>query len=83
MLHAGTPKTSKPHILKSVSVSEGLVRVLICTVAFGMRIDMKAARKVIHFGPSHNVEECYLRECAVELAGMELKAFVYCCTMVC
>ena len=38
------------------------VRVLICTIAFGMGIDIKEARKVIHFGPSQTVES-YLQEC--------------------
>ena len=62
MYHAGTPESSKQHILKSVSLPDGHVRVLICTVAFGMGIDLKCARKVIHFGPSRTAE-CYLQEC--------------------
>ncbi len=63
MFHSGTPETSKQHILKfSVSLPDGHVRVLICTIAFGMGIDIKAARKVIHFGPSQTVES-YLQEC--------------------
>jgi ATP-dependent DNA helicase RecQ len=62
MFHSGTPDTSKQHILKSVSFPDGHVRVLICTIAFGMGIDIKAARKVIHFGPSQTVES-YLQEC--------------------
>ena len=62
MYHAGTPESSKQHILKFVSLPGGHVRVLICTVAFGMGIDLKCARKVIHFGPSRTAE-CYLQEC--------------------
>ena len=62
MFHAGTPETSKQHILNSLSTA---VRALICTIAFGMGIDIKAARTVIHFGPSKNVEY-YLQECVVD-----------------
>ena len=59
MYHAGTLESSKQHILKSVSLPDGHVRVLICTIAFGMGIDLKCARKVIHFGSSRTTE-CYL-----------------------
>ena len=52
MYHAGTPESSKQHILKSVSLPDGHVRVLIYTIAFGMGIDLKCSCKVIHFGPS-------------------------------
>ena len=62
MFHSGTPESSKQHILNSVSLPDGYVRVLICTIAFGMGIDIKEARKVIHFGPSQTVES-YLQEC--------------------
>ncbi|XP_028416119.1 Werner syndrome ATP-dependent helicase homolog [Dendronephthya gigantea] len=62
MYHAGTPESSKKHILKSVCLPDGYVRVLICKIAFGMGIDIKGARKVIHFGPSQTTE-CYLQEC--------------------
>ena len=41
MFHAGTPESSKQHILKSVTLADGHVRVLICTIAFGMGIDIK------------------------------------------
>ena len=62
MYHAGTPESSKKHILKFVSLPGGHVRVLMCTVAFGMGTDLKCACKVIHFGPS-GTAECYLQEC--------------------
>ena len=39
------------------------MRVLICTAALGMGIDLKGARRVIHFGPSQTVES-YLQECS-------------------
>ena len=59
--HAETPESSKQDILMFVSLPGGHVRLLICIVAFGIRIDLKWARKVIHFGPSLTAE-CYLQE---------------------
>jgi superfamily II DNA/RNA helicase len=50
MYHAGKPDQMKMHIL-----------VLISTIAFGMGIDCKSVRRVIHFGPSKNLES-YVQE---------------------
>lgn len=62
MFHAGTPESSKKHILQSTCLPDGHIRVLICTIAFGMGIDCKGTHRVIHFGPSQTTE-CYLQEC--------------------
>ena len=62
MFHAGTPESSKQHILESVTLADGHVKVLICTIAFSMGIDLKGARKIINFCPSQTTE-CYLQEC--------------------
>ena len=62
MYHAGTPASVKDHISKSMALDEGKVRVLICTVAFGMGVNCKKVRRVIHFGPSKSVE-LYVQEC--------------------
>ena len=62
MYHAGTPASVKDHNPKSMALDEGNVRVLICTVAFGMGVNCKKVRRVIHFGPSKSVE-LYVQEC--------------------
>ena len=62
MYHAGTPGSVKNHISKSMALDEGNVRVLICSVAFGMGVNCKKVRRVIHFGPSKSVE-LYVQEC--------------------
>ena len=62
MYHAGTPASVKDHISKSMALDEGNVRVLICSVAFGMGVNCKKVRWVIHFGPSKSVE-LYVQEC--------------------
>ena len=59
MYHAGTPVSVKDHILMSMATEDGHVRILICTVAFGMGVN---CRSVIHFGPSKSVE-LYVQKC--------------------
>ena len=62
MFHAGTPESVKNHILSTVTSSQGHIRVLICTIAFGMGIDCQYITRVIHFGGSKCIES-YLQEC--------------------
>ncbi len=62
MYHAGTPEKVKEHILSQLISMQGHLRVLICTIAFGMGVDCKYISQVIHFGGSRNIES-YLQEC--------------------
>lgn len=41
---------------------DGHLRVLISTMAFGMSVNCKSVRRVVHFGPSKTVE-LYIQEC--------------------
>ena len=56
MLHSCTPLSNKQRILHSFTDENGNVCVLIATIAFGMGIDCKAVRQIIHFDPSKNIE---------------------------
>ena len=62
MYHAGTPASVKKHILDNVSKEDGHIRVLCCTIAFGMGVNIKGVHRIIHFGPSKNLES-YVQEC--------------------
>lgn len=62
MLHSCTPVENKSTILQSFQDKTGLIRVLVATIAFGMGVDCKGVRTVVHFGPSKNVE-AYIQEC--------------------
>ena len=62
MYHSGTPTSVKKHIQENICVTEGHIKVLVCTIAFGMGVDMKGVCHVIHFGPSKNIES-YVQEC--------------------
>ena len=61
IMHAGTPESVKETVLKSMADYDGHVRVLICTIAFGMGVDAKGVRNIINFGPSRNLES-YIQE---------------------
>lgn len=62
MYHAGTPISVKKHVMENICVAEGHIRVIACTVAFGMGVDIKGVSQIIHFGPSKNIES-YVQEC--------------------
>ena len=61
MLHALSSKSNKDVVLQEMSKEGGCIRVLICTIAFGMGMNCKGVRRVIHFGPSKSVE-AYIQE---------------------
>ena len=46
----------------SMGTDDGDLRILICTVAFGMGVNCKGVRRTIRFGPSKSVE-LYDQEC--------------------
>lgn len=62
MFHAGTPVSVKKHIQSNIAEIGGHIRVIACTVAFGMGVNCKEVHQVIHFGPSRNLEN-YVQEC--------------------
>ena len=56
MLHSCTPAANKKSVLESFQQEDGAVRLLIATIAFGMGIDCKGVKRIIHYRPSKNVE---------------------------
>ena len=66
MMHARTPDNVKETVLNSMADYEGNIRVLICTITFGMGVDAKGVRTIINFGPSRNLES-YVQESAKDI----------------
>ena len=62
MYHRRTHKQVKETVEKEFCKANGIVRVVFCTVAFGMGVDVKGAQLVIHLGPSNALDD-YLQEC--------------------
>lgn len=56
MFHAGSPQTVKDYVVQEMTCRNSTLRVLVCTIAFGMGIDCKEVHRSIHFGPSKSVE---------------------------
>lgn len=55
MYHAGTASRVKEHIVDNMASDEGHLRVLISTIAFGMGVNCKKVRRIIHFSPSKSI----------------------------
>ena len=62
MFHAGTPEQVKEFIISETAKEESYLRVVICTIAFGMGVACKGFNRVVHFEPSKNLES-YIQEC--------------------
>lgn len=76
MLHSCTPLANKENIVKSFAEERGVIRVLVATIAFGMGINCKAVRRVIHFGPSKNIESYTQETGRAGRDGAQAVAFV-------
>ena len=61
MFHGGTPERVKNHIVVQFSDVNSCLRVLICTIAFGMGVNCRNVNESIHFGAPKNIE-CYVQE---------------------
>lgn len=61
MLHALSSKSMKEVVLEEMGQETGCIRVLICTIAFGMGVNCKGVQRVIHLRPSKSVE-AYIQE---------------------
>ena len=71
MLHSISSKQNKEVVLQEMGKGNGCIRLLICTIAFGMGVNCKGVHRVIHFGPSKSVE-AYIQESG--RAGRDAKA---------
>ena len=61
MYHKKTHKLVKSTIENEFCKEDGTVRVVFCTIAFGMGVNVKGAHIVIHMGPSGDLDD-YLQE---------------------
>lgn len=56
-----THSAVKQDILKNFSVPNSPLRVLICTIAYGMGVDCSNVKQIVHWGPSDSIE-AYIQE---------------------
>ena len=62
MYHKKTHNLVKEVVEREIVKPNGGVRVIFCTIAFGMGVDVKGANLVIHMGPSSDIDD-YVQEC--------------------
>ena len=77
MFHASTPDHNKDVILKSLSKSDGVVRVVFATVALGMGIDLRDVNTIIHYGAPHSIEDYFQESGRGGRSGGNAKSIVY------
>jgi superfamily II DNA helicase RecQ len=61
MFHGETPEAVKKHIVSQLTIPDSCLRVIICTVAFGMGVNCSCVHECIHFGAPKSIEE-YIQE---------------------
>ncbi|CAB4016141.1 Hypothetical predicted protein, partial [Paramuricea clavata] len=62
MYHRKTHHLVKNVVEREFSKVDGTVRVVFCTIAFGMGVDVQGAYLAIHLGPSSTIDD-YIQEC--------------------
>ncbi len=77
MYHARVAEDDKKQILESIVDPNGKCRVLFCTTAFGMGIDVANIRTVIHFGPPADVDDYFQESGRGGRDGIESNAILY------
>lgn len=61
MFHGGTPESVKKHIVAQLTIPDSCLRVVICTIAFGMGVNCSNVNESIHFGAPKSLET-YIQE---------------------
>eukprot|EP00118_Oscarella_pearsei_P012421 m.91459 g.91459 ORF g.91459 m.91459 type:complete len:246 (+) comp36696_c0_seq10:1019-1756(+) len=61
MYHSGSEEDTKEVVLDSLRDPSGLCRIVFCTNALGMGIDVKGLQRIIHYGAPATIEE-YVQE---------------------
>ena len=56
MYHAGTPPKVKELIVKNMADENRHLRIPFCAIAFGMVVNCKKVRSVVHFGSAKSIE---------------------------
>ena len=77
MYHARISEDDKKQILESMVTPNGKCRILFCTTAFGMGIDVSNIRTIIHFGPAADVDDYFQESGGAGRDGIESNAIIY------
>jgi superfamily II DNA helicase RecQ len=67
----------KEEILEQLSLQTSKIRVVLATVAFGMGVDIRSIRQVIHIGPPRTIREYFQETGRAGRDGESSKAILY------
>ena len=72
-----TPEHNKEIVMKSLSIPDGVVRIVFATVALGMGVNMRDVNTIIHYDGPQSIED-YYQECGRGgRSGESAKSIVY------
>ena len=77
MYHASTPKYNKEVIQTSLSVPDGIVRVVFATVALGMGINFQNVNLIIHYGSPRSIEDYFQESGRGGRSGEDAESMIY------
>ena len=77
MFHARIDEDDKKSILKSLVQTDGICRIVFCTIAFGMGVDVPNVRTVIHYGPSSDVDDYFQESGRAGRDGKSSEAVIF------
>ena len=77
MFHSNTTQYNKDIILKSLSIPDGVVRIVFATVALGMGVNLVDCNHVIHYGAPQSIEDYFQESGRVGRSGDRAKSSIF------
>ena len=59
MFHSSTPQHNKQVILKSLTHNDGIVCIVLATVALGIGVNIKDVNLIVHYGAPHSIDDYF------------------------